>query len=156
MKLANGHALMTPGVIVDLSGAACRQLRRHIRLRTQETGGILTGKYAGQAVVITGATGPPRGSKAGRYHFERGDSRALLQRLWKSGSHYVGEWHYHPGSPTPSPQDHRSMRSLAGHDATRCPSPLLLVIGLENQELAFTMHVYLHGKKARTLTEIPT
>lgn len=99
-----------------------------------ETGGILIGRYEdGQrTAVILEVTGPPAGSSWGRTWFRRGagDINALLERRWREGVYYLGEWHTHPnGAPDPSPDDLRAMLSISVQPSYACPEPILLILG---------------------------
>lgn len=111
-----------------------------------ETGGILIGRYSSDRATATieKATESPRDSKGGARWFRRGASglRSLLERLWTSGLHYVGEWHLHPGaSPDPSTTDAETMWSIARNEAYACAEPILVVVGGQKQAGVATMHV---------------
>lgn len=99
-----------------------------------ETGGILIGHYdtlRGRA-VITEATARPVDSESGRFSFRRGKAglRELLQQRWFHGSHYLGEWHFHPGgSAQPSFCDERVMVRISKSPRYACPEPILLIVG---------------------------
>ena len=101
----------------------------------QETGGILMGYYTRRhdCAVVTDVTGPPEDSKRARATFYRGvrGLQAWIGRLWREKRHYyLGEWHYHPGgTATPSPTDDNQMRSISTDKKTRCPEPVLLLVG---------------------------
>src|SRR4030042_2013035 len=67
----------------------------------RETGGILIGKYVerGTTAEILEALSPPNDSVGTVSTFNRGTagiSKELASRWANTGSHYVGEWHYHP------------------------------------------------------------
>ena len=98
-----------------------------------ETGGILIGSYAegGNTASVTRVEGPPPDSKRERTRFYRGIGglQDLLVALWKSGEHYLGEWHSHPGGLSePSRGDVRQMRTIAEDHEAHCPEPILVVI----------------------------
>jgi len=100
----------------------------------RETGGILLGSYGqdGNNVTVSLATRQPRDSQSGRTWFQRGARglKALLQRRWKSGEYYVGEWHSHPGSePAPSATDIEEIEAISRQTAYQCPKPLLVIAG---------------------------
>ena len=101
-----------------------------------ETGGILIGSYTegGNTASVTRVEGPPSDSKKGRNHFYRGTNglQDLMEALWKSGEHYLGEWHSHPGGlPKPSPSDLKQMKAISEDHEARCPEPILVVISEE-------------------------
>ena len=98
-----------------------------------ETGGILMGSYieGGSTAYVTRVEGPPCDSKRERNRFYRGinDLRDLVESLWKSGEHYLGEWHSHPGGLSrPSGGDVRQMKAIAKDHEAHCPEPILVVI----------------------------
>ena len=69
--------------------------------------------------------------KRERNRFYRGnnDLRDLVESLWKSGEHYLGEWHSHPGGLSrPSGGDVRQMKAIAKDHEAHCPEPILVVI----------------------------
>lgn len=97
-----------------------------------ETGGILIGRYdnAHAVALVEEILGPTGDSRAGRAWFVRGvrGLTAALERLWRGGTYYLGEWHFHPGgAPEPSPPDIRAMRRIASDPKAACPEPVLLV-----------------------------
>ncbi len=100
-----------------------------------ETGGILVGRYTPDrdCANIVAASGPPRDSQQGPTWFIRGTrhlQRWLSLRWKKHQEHYLGEWHYHPSSrSSPSGQDREQLRKIAKNKKTRCPEPLLVIIG---------------------------
>ncbi len=103
--------------------------------RGLETGGVLVGRYTadGHLAVVERASGRVEGSSSGRSWLVRGVKglHEWLSRLWSSGrGHYVGEWHFHPFAvPTPSRQDVKQMRLIAGSDDYQCRDPLLVIVG---------------------------
>lgn len=99
-----------------------------------ETGGILIGHYDSSRVraIITEATARPVDSESGRFTFRRGKAglRELLQQRWFHGTHYLGEWHFHPGgSAQPSFCDEHAMERIAKSPGYACPEPILLIVG---------------------------
>ena len=99
-----------------------------------ETGGILIGHYDASHLraVVTEATARPADSESGRFAFRRGKAglRELLKQRWVHGSHYLGEWHFHPGgSAHPSFCDERVMVGIAKSARYACPEPILLIVG---------------------------
>jgi integrative and conjugative element protein (TIGR02256 family) len=99
-----------------------------------ETGGILLGKYSIDSSVahILDYSGPPSDSQQRGRSFLRGVNglKALIDRQWKVGQYYLGEWHYHPhSSSTPSQQDIHQMQQIAADPKYKCPEPILLIVG---------------------------
>lgn len=119
---------------VELSSGAESALRRPaVKRRLRETGGILIGKYSPdlRTAFVTRVQGPPPDSRAGSTWFVRGvrGLQRVLSRYWARGEYYLGEWHYHPGAPNPSPEDLQQMMAIAGSVAYCCPEPLLCIVG---------------------------
>lgn len=125
-----------------------------------ETGGILVGHYDNTQLVaiVTDITGPPKGSKHGRYSFERavGNLQSWLDQLWqKQQTYYLGEWHFHPGAaPSPSSTDHQQMKAIATDTKYACPEPILLILGgRPPQTWALSVTVHLRSGCSLTLHE---
>lgn len=119
-----------------------------------ETGGVLIGRYSqsGDRVIVDKATGPPQDSIAGRISFLRGvrGLQRAIDRAWRGGSYYVGEWHFHPGgSPHPSSIDIGQMRVFSSDPDYRCPEPLLLVVGRTAARWRVSMTVLRVGEVVR-------
>ena len=98
-----------------------------------ETGGILIGSYTegGNTASVTRVEGPPSDSRRERSRFYRGTNglQDLMEALWKSGEHYLGEWHSHPsGLPKPSRSDLKQMKAISEEHEAHCPEPILVVI----------------------------
>jgi len=101
-----------------------------------ETGGVLVGRYAEDAMVayVTEATPPPADSQRGRTWFARGvrGLRELLAIRWRARDriHYVGEWHFHPTDAIePSAVDFAQMKTIALAGEYRCAEPILVIVG---------------------------
>jgi integrative and conjugative element protein (TIGR02256 family) len=98
-----------------------------------ETGGVLIGKYSTdhRTAFVTRVHGPPPDSRAGSTWFVRGvrGLQRVLREYWIRGEYYLGEWHYHPGAPTPSSTDLKQMTTIATSHAYCCPEPVLCVVG---------------------------
>lgn len=114
---------------------------------SQETGGILVGRYvdARATAKVIRITSAPSDSRAGPTWFHRGTLglQTLLDALWREGSYYLGEWHFHPrGAPIPSDRDSDELRSIATKDAYRCPEPILLIATIAEAGLQVGVYVY--------------
>ncbi len=116
------------------------QVRALLRLTrnagSQETGGVLVGRYtdACDRAEVRTVSRPPRDSKAGWCHFERGSAglEAWLLKLWRASArtYYLGEWHFHPyASAEASAHDRAQMRAIAQDTRYACPEPVLLILG---------------------------
>jgi len=137
-----------PLLRIQAMGAAAR---RH------ETGGILIGRYEdeGRLGVIEEATDRPNGSLLGTFWFGRASQglAELLRDRWLEERHYLGEWHFHPGSsPEPSKRDNRTMAGIATTPRYQCDAPLLLILGQDpNGAPRWSLHVYPRGASPVTL-----
>jgi len=130
----------------------CRKAGAH------ETGGILVGYYAGAQsdAVVTGISGPPRDSIAGRSSFVRGVKglQAWLNQLWKSKQqYYLGEWHYHPhASSQASGVDVEQLKTFSASPPLRCPEPVMLIIGGDPQgDWNVSAYVFPRGQATETM-----
>lgn len=112
------------------------QIRRECeRANGNETGGILVGSYNSthDCAFVSDVFGPTEDSKGGRFTFFRGVKglQGILRRIWnEQHRYYLGEWHFHPGgSPIPSGTDNTQMIAIAQDAASRCPEPILVILG---------------------------
>jgi len=100
----------------------------------RETGGILVGKYSngGTTAKIMEALPPTVDSVRTSSTFSRGIhglSKALFSRWGKTGSHYIGEWHYHPlGKGEPSGRDTSQMIDFAREESMQSPVPIMAIV----------------------------
>jgi integrative and conjugative element protein (TIGR02256 family) len=129
------------------------------RASDQETGGVLIGYYnpSHNLAFVTEVTPAPPDSKHGATWFDRG-VKGLTGKLhlsWKkTGSFYLGEWHYHPGAtPDPSSTDSTQMASIAGSRRYACPEPVLLIIGGKSGAWTVGAFVYEKGTIRHTLSQ---
>lgn len=120
-----------------------------IKSRNKETGGILIGKHPEDGkTIICDITGPRKGSKQGKYIFERApvDLKEILKDIWDLGFRYVGEWHFHPNSsPEPSTIDDKQMKRFANNKKLNCHEPILLIVG-GNQDKGWELSVHVYTK----------
>lgn len=99
-----------------------------------ETGSILVGSYSncGTTAEILEAFSPPQdtiGTKSALLRGAFGLSEKLNSRWANTGTHYVGEWHYHPlGDGTPSGRDNSQMIQFARDSDMQCQVPVLLIV----------------------------
>lgn len=119
----------------------------------RETGGVIIGRYTAalDCAVITELSPPPPDSRADSSRFERGVQglRNLLRARWKrEGTYYLGEWHFHPfAKAEPSSIDEAGIATIARDHRSRCPEPLLLIIGGEpSAGSELRLHVWRHGR----------
>ncbi|MBU2329202.1 MAG: Mov34/MPN/PAD-1 family protein [Alphaproteobacteria bacterium] len=148
---------LTAGVVVKLTEQAIAIINRQaLDSKLNETGGILIGRYQddGNTAVVTGATARTVDSSSGRAWFSRGVTglKELLRERWQHGEYYLGEWHSHPGgSPDPSGNDFREMRSISLDSRYRCTRPLLIVAGTSAGAIELSVSVIDSGRLERLL-----
>lgn len=131
----------------------CRQIGR----RDPERGGQLFATFTGSTMRIEEATGPHRGARAGRFWFRGNRRREIreIKRQFKTGKHYVGDWHSHPEpSPTPSSLDMKTQRSLASHSEYELNGLLLVIVG--QLDLPAGLCVYFVDREGVDTQLIPT
>lgn len=120
---------------VSVEDAAIRAMEEACRRAgSMETGGILIGRLAddGRRALVCEATSKPPDSSAGWAWFRRGSGglKTLLARRWVEGSHYLGEWHFHPDARCePSGPDLLAMVGIASDERYACPEPMLIILG---------------------------
>lgn len=89
---------------------------RHRQLKpySVESGGQLFSRLASDIIEVERATGPRWSDRRGRRLFvpNRRAERKEIRRMYRTGLHFVGDWHSHPQSrPVPSARDIDSIRS---------------------------------------------
>jgi len=147
---------LAAGVVVKLTEpahASHYEARRWIQSE-RSTGGILIGRYQddGNTALVTSATARPNDSISGRTWFQRGvrGLKELLRDRWLRGEYYLGEWHSHPGgSPDPSGNDFREMRSISIDSNYRCSRPLLIIAGTSAGSIELSVSVIDSGRLVR-------
>ncbi len=135
MDRSDRHFTSDSGATVTLTARAFAKMAEFAAKRSQrETGGILIGHYSEDLTIarIEAASDEPPDSRAGRTWFVRGQVglAEILQRAWREGRYYLGEWHSHPGaSPAPSGPDLSAIAKMARHPTFICHRPILVIIG---------------------------
>ncbi len=101
-----------------------------------ETGGILVGIYNKEhdTAIIEDISGPTSDSVQTKTEFLRGldGLQKWLNHLWrrKRRNYYLGEWHYHPyADPRASVVDKIQMQNISINPQTKCPEPVMIIIG---------------------------
>jgi hypothetical protein len=144
------EVVMMPEAIGAMVAAAKQAGRK-------ETGGILIGRLdaGGGTAIVLEATAKPADSGSGWAWFRRGvrGLRSLLAYRWQEGRHYLGEWHYHPGSsPAPSGPDREAIAAIARDGRYQCPEPILSIIGGSPTRWQFFVGVSPNGEGLRSLS----
>lgn len=124
--------------------------------KAKETGGVLVGKYdkAGIVVEVLEALSPPDDSQRTASTFFRGISglsEKLTHRWKKSGTHYIGEWHYHPtGDGQPSNQDITQMIEFAKAEDMQSPFPIMVIV-FPSDRNQYEIRVFLFTREGQSL-----
>ena len=128
------------------------------RYRLRETGGALLGWHDDEDVVVTRILGPGPNARHGFSHFEPDhawqgrEGRRIYDESGRTIA-YVGDWHTHPrGSPRPSPQDKKTMASIAKDPDFRTPNPLSLIVSRPaRRNRSFRLYVW-NGNALEAIT----
>ena len=139
----------TYSVLITASCAADME-----RLATEhaprEVGTALVGNYSdnGHEATITGLAPLTPDSRGARFTFQRG-ARGLFKffrSLFHAShgrTHYVGEWHSHPGGdPCPSGTDDENMLAIARDHRAKCPECVLLILASRRNQVELGAFVY--------------
>lgn len=126
-----------------------------------EVGTSLVGSYSedGRRATVSGLAPAAPDSKGGRWSYLRGSHglKNFFSQLFKSTqgrSHYVGEWHSHPGgSPVPSGVDDKNMFDISVDPKEFCPECILIIISISSK-VDFGVYVYSNGKKRINVSEV--
>lgn len=116
----------------------------------KEYGGLLIGKYSDDfKTCIIETTVQPVKYKSSRYSFERGKAglKGKLKEFYNSEPRliYVGEWHTHPdGLLILSSKDKSAMEEIEDHREVNITSPVLLIIGLNNETYFAGFYIQYH------------
>jgi len=136
---------------------ASRLAREHY---PNEVGTPLVGEYTddGTEARVT-ALGPLTTDSHGtRFTFTRGvrGLRHFFQRLFATSegrTHYVGEWHSHPGGgPFPSGTDDSNMNAIARHEEARCPECVLVILAVTPTDARSGVFVYSRARGRVTMS----
>lgn len=115
-----------------------------------EIGTSLVGTYSDDAKVAyaTGLAPVSKDSRGARTTFQRGIAglRRFLSTTFaasKGRTHYVGEWHSHPGgAPVPSPTDEENSMEIASDPEMRCPECILIILSLQGETVEPRVYVF--------------
>lgn len=105
-----------------------RQCTPHSR----EAGGQLFARFHDGRIVIERATGPRTTDRRGIVSFmpNRVAERREITRLFKSGFHYVGDWHTHPEPrPVPSQTDIESFKDMYRKSRHNLAGFVMIIVG---------------------------
>ena len=100
-----------------------------------ETGGAFVGYEAGEDVVVTNVIRAGPRARRTTVEFEPDaeyqlEQIALLYAASGRLHTYIGDWHTHPGGPANcSYKDKNALRTISRDPASRCPRPVMLILG---------------------------
>ena len=101
--------------------------------RRREAGGQLFARFADRDTVRIGrATGPRWSDRRGRTFFlpNRWAERREIHRLFRSGEHFVGDWHTHPEErPVPSDTDIVSVQEMFRQSSHALGAFVMVIVG---------------------------
>ena len=100
--------------------------------RSLEAGGQLFARFEGDIIRIERATGPRATDRRGLLSFipDRLAERREIKRFFKSGLHYVGDWHTHPEPrPQPSQTDIDSFQQTFRKSRHKLASFVMVIVG---------------------------
>lgn len=124
---------------------------RQISSSAKETGGLLFAEISTAAVRIVKATRAEKRASVSRFTFvpTLRAKRSAIKREFRSGLHFVGEWHTHPErDPTPSSLDNFSMQDSFVRSEHELDGFVMVVVG--NRREALSVSVSLHAENENT------
>lgn len=98
----------------------------------REAGGQLFAKVTSHAWVVCVATGPRKSDFRSRFGYRphRAAEQEEIDRFFKQGLHFVGDWHTHPqAKPSPSDTDIWSMNDTVSRSEHSLVGMLLTIVG---------------------------
>ena len=122
------------GQTLTLTDAVLDHFARYRQLvtKSREAGGQLFACFDEENIVIKRATGP-RYSDRRSYRFfvpDRIAERREIKRLFRTGLHYVGDWHTHPEpQPQPSKTDIRSFQNMFWKSRHQLAKFIMIIVG---------------------------
>lgn len=126
---------------------------RQVRPWHREAGGQLFAAIEGSKIVVEEATGPRPGDRRTRTSYlpDRAAERLEIEDRFRSGLHFVGDWHTHPEKvPNPSSRDIASIGESVLKSSHTLNGFILVVVGRSGPPEG--LHVLLHdGKNASRL-----
>lgn len=128
------YGLTQSGQTLVLSDEVLNHFQAHRQTGHQEheAGGQLFARIDGAEIIIEKATGPRKLDRRSRYSFcpSRMAERREIKKLFKTGLHYVGDWHTHPQSrPAPSQTDIRSFQEMFRRSRHQLKSFVMIIVG---------------------------
>ncbi len=119
-----------------LSRGAVDELRREAQRHAPlETGGVLVGYRAAEAIVVTALVhaGPLAERRVDGFSPDAAYQASEIAKLYEASGRldtYLGDWHSHPGGVLMlSRTDRQTIRRISHHADARCEGPVMLVVG---------------------------
>lgn len=107
---------------------------RQVGPSSPEAGGMLLASIVPGLVRVVCATEPAQQDKRARFSFRPalGPQQRTIDKQFKSGLHFIGEWHTHPEPwPQPSSVDLRSMSECFRSSKHQLAGLLMIILGTE-------------------------
>ena len=122
------------GQAIVLTSPVLDRFYRHRQMTTDipEAGGQLFARFEDNIVQVERATGPRPSDyrKPTAFIPNRVAERREIEQCFKSGLHYIGDWHTHPEPyPVPSQIDIHSFRSMYRKSHHQLASFLMVIVG---------------------------
>lgn len=134
-------SLSLTGLSVYFSENTIAQLYQYKQTGNKtEAGGFLFGEISSGVVTILSASSPSRADKRSRFGFSwnKREANKTIQKHFKSGLHYLGDWHTHPCSnPTPSWDDTQAIRSTFLDSEHQLNYFIMLILGTTGIEQSY-------------------
>lgn len=128
------------GFYFEISKENLEKIKEAYDNNTNETGGILIGKYSEDrtTALVNIVTIEENTDKTPECHFER--PAVDLKQYNDMGLRYIGDWHTHPGNcPEPSEMDKDQMLEFSKSNSLNCPEVILLIMG-KNHTVSVSVH----------------
>lgn len=110
-------------------------LHRQHSSSSKENGGQLFARFFEDGVHVEVATVTRGSSRRTRFGFwpDRKAEQAEITQRFKSGLHYIGDWHTHPeATPSPSCADETKMLEIYRKSTHELPFMLMVIVGRAN------------------------
>jgi integrative and conjugative element protein (TIGR02256 family) len=156
-RSTNGKYAVTIGW--DCFEAMLRLARRH---HPNEIGTSLVGSYSddGHGAFVAGLAPVSDDSHGARTTFHRGVAglRRFFEKLFtasKGRSHYIGEWHSHPGgAPVPSSTDEANTLEIANDPRAQCGECILVIVALQRNKAVLGVYIFSRGRGRTALIRV--
>lgn len=108
-----------------------------------ESGGLLFAQYDKNITIISKATVPHASDTRKRFFFASKNKilRKEIKKYFKSGFHYIGDWHTHPEEyPLPSTIDVSTIRSKFQESIHTLTHFLMIIVGNKSESLFVALY----------------